>query len=143
PPPPSDFRVDVSRLAQSGWFNISRLIDGTPEKLVAPSRSISSRARPGSHLYMNTTVPPAIVHGWRTQLHDVTWNSGVGAMNTGAAGAGASGSGAGGAGSSPAATALPSAVAVTSVQKIRFKMLCTEPRWVSWAPLGNPVVPDV
>ena len=48
-----------------------------------------------------------------------------------------------GAGSSPAATALASAAPATIDMKTMFMMLWTEPRWVSWAPLGNPVVPDV
>ena len=72
-------------------------------------------------------------------MQAVTWNSGVGAMNTG----GAAGS-AGAAGVSPAATAArASAPATAPVMKTRCMMLATEPRWVIWAPLGNPVVPDV
>ncbi len=84
--------------------------------------------------------PPASVAGCSRQLHAVTWNSGVGAMNTG--GAGAAG-GADGAGTSPAATALASAAPTAIVQNTRCMMLCTDPRWVSWAPFGLPVVPDV
>ena len=70
----------------------------------------------------------------------MTWNSGVGAMNTGCAGA--AGGDDGGA-MSPAATALASAEPTVIVQNIRCMMLCTDPRWVSWAPFGLPVVPDV
>ena len=44
---------------------------------------------------------------------------------------------------SPAAMALASASTVAIAMYTRFITLCTEPRWVSWAPLGNPVVPDV
>ena len=40
----------MSRVAQSGWASSSRLIVGTPEKFVTPSRSISSSALAGSHL---------------------------------------------------------------------------------------------
>ena len=65
---------------QSGWLMSSRLIVGTPEKLVTPSRSISSSARAAFHLYVNTIVPPVSVQGCSRQLHAVTWNSGVGAM---------------------------------------------------------------
>ena len=72
----------MSRVAQSGCDSSSRLIVGTPLKLVTPSRSISSSALPGSHLRVNTTRPPASVAGWRMQLHAVTWNSGVGAIST-------------------------------------------------------------
>ncbi len=130
----------MSRRSQSGWASSSRLIVGTPEKLVTRSRSISSSARSGFHLYVSTMRPPVSVAGCSRQLHAVTWNSGVGAMNTGCSG------GAGtdvGAGMSPAAIALASAAAVVIAQNIRCMMLCTEPRWVSWAPFGNPVVPDV
>ena len=38
---------------------------------------------------------------------------------------------------------LAAAMVVTVVQNTRWKMLWIEPRWVSCAPLGNPVVPDV
>ncbi len=82
PPPPMPTTVEVSRVDQSGCISISRLIVGTPEKLVTPSRSISSSARPASHLYMNTIRAPEMVAGWSRQLLAVTWNSGVGAMNT-------------------------------------------------------------
>ena len=37
----------------------------------------------------------------------------------------------------------PRPSAVVMAQNTRCKMLCTEPRWVSWAPFGKPVVPDV
>ncbi len=74
------------------------------------------------------------------QLHAVTWNSGVGAMNTCWAGGAV---GADGAGRSPAAIALASAFAVANVQNTRSSTLWTEPRWVICAPLGKPVVPDV
>ena len=78
-------------MAQSGWSSSSRLIVGTPEKLVTRSRSISSSARPASHLRMNTIAPPTSVHGCSRQLLAVTWNSGVGAMNTGGVGAAVAG----------------------------------------------------
>ena len=78
--------------------------------------------------------------GCSRQLQAVTWNSGVGAMNTGCAGAAG---GSAGAGTSPAAIALASAAPIAIAQNTRWMMLCTEPRWVSWAPFGKPVVPDV
>ena len=104
------------------------------------SRSMSSRARPASHLYVSTTLPPEIVAGCITQLQAVTWNRGVGAMNTLCAPGLAGG---GGAGISPAAIAFCSAMPVAIVRAMMLRMLCTDPRWVSWAPLGKPVVPDV
>src|SRR5215216_6114999 len=117
---------DVSRVDQSGWVISSRLIVGTPEKLVTPSRSISSSARPGFHLYVSTILPPVSVHGWSRQLHAVTWNSGVGAMYTAGSG---DGRGSFGAGTSPAAIAFASAAPVASAQNTRWKMFVTEPRW--------------
>jgi hypothetical protein len=48
-----------------------------------------------------------------------------------------------GSSTSPAATAFASAVAVAVPMNTRFITLCTEPRWVSCAPFGKPVVPDV
>ena len=84
---------------------------------------------------------PVRVAGCSRQLQAVTWNSGVGAMYTFCAGGGVLG--AAGGSTSPAATALPSATAVAVPMNTRFIRLCTEPRWVSWAPFGNPVVPEV
>src|SRR3954452_15792196 len=72
----------VSRVAQSGCESSSRLIVGTPEKLVTRSRSMSSNARAGSQRRVNTTVAPMRVAGCRMQLHAVTWNRGVGAIIT-------------------------------------------------------------
>ncbi len=113
---------------------------GTPEKLVTRSRSISSSARPASHLCIRTILPPTSVHGWSRQLLAVTWNNGVGAMNTGRE----PGSPVGvAASSSPASTALASAIAETMFMNARFNTLCTDPRCVSWAPFGKPVVPEV
>jgi len=74
------------------------------------------------------------------QLHAVTWNSGVGAIITTCAGVAAAG---GVALISPAAMAFASAADNAVVMYARLKMLWIEPRWVSWAPFGNPVVPDV
>src|SRR5918993_6022697 len=109
---------DVSRVSQSGWAMSSRFIVGTPEKLVTPSRSISSSARAGFHLYVRTILPPVSVHGCRRQLQAVTWNSGVGAMYTAISGAGR---GSAGAATSPAAIALGSADAVGKAQNNRWK----------------------
>ena len=117
-------RDDVSRVDQSGCMRSSRLIDGTPEKFVILSRSMSSRARPGSHLYVITTFPPTSVAGCNKQLHAVTWNSGVGAINAGEYAT----AGAGAAVTSPRATAFCSAAVVMAPIAAMLKMLATEPR---------------
>ena len=75
-------------------------------------------------------------HGSRTA---VTWNSGVGATITGCVAVGTIGS-------RPAAAVAHlrswrPAAANTDAQNIRWRMLWTEPRWVSCAPFGNPVAP--
>jgi hypothetical protein len=88
---------------------------------------------------VNTIAPPTTVVGCSRQLQAVTWNSGVGAMNTGGRASGTEV----GASTSPAAMALASAAPVTAVQKTMFRMLWIDPRCVSWAPFGNPVVPEV
>ncbi len=54
---------------------------GTPTNCVMCSRSISSRARSGSHLYMSTSLVPAATAFSMTATHPVTWNSGTTRMN--------------------------------------------------------------
>ena len=49
---------------------------GTPTKFVTRSRSISSRARSGSHLYIITSSKPPLTHDSSTDTHPVTWKSG-------------------------------------------------------------------
>ena len=50
---------------------------GTPMKLVTFSRSISSRARPASHLRIMTSFEPPSTEPSITGTHPVTWNSGT------------------------------------------------------------------
>ncbi len=50
---------------------------GTPTKVVTRSRSISSRARSGSHLYIITSFAPDAVEPSMTGMSPVTWNSGT------------------------------------------------------------------
>ncbi len=80
-----------------------------------------------------------MVAGCNRQLFAVTWNSGVGAMNTFCLGWPAA-SVAGGGGTTPA---LAAASPATVVMNAMLSRLWTEPRWVSCAPFGKPVVPDV
>ena len=110
---------------------------GTPVKTVTFSRSISLRASAASQRYSSTRQPPAIVTVCSTQLQPVTWNSGTGsrAVTAGAAGAGPP----------PPERTIRRARAASPqvVRKIMFIRLCTTARWVSRAPLGKPVVPEV
>ena len=49
----------MSHFSKSGCSSRSQLWVGTPTKLVTRSRSISSRARPASHLCIITSFSPA------------------------------------------------------------------------------------
>ncbi len=64
---------------------------GTPTNWVMCSRSISSRARSGFHLYMSTSLVPAATAFSMTATQPVTWNSGTTRMNEVGQGAGSVG----------------------------------------------------
>src|ERR671917_1183022 len=83
PPPPTLTRLDVSKSANRGDWSRSQLWVGTPTKLVTCSRSISSRARSGCHLYMITSFRPLAKQPSMTGIDPVTWNSGTMRMNDG------------------------------------------------------------
>ena len=137
-----DLSDEVSRIIQSGCSSISRLMVGTPEKLVTLSRSMSSSARAGIPLVHEhdrsarerARLQQAVVGG---DVEQRRREPGRPATGRGVA------AGAAGAGRAPAAIALRSAIAATIVMNTMFITLCTEPRWVIWAPFGKPVVPDV
>ena len=129
---------DVSVRSQSGCCSISRDMLGTPVNTDTPSVSISLSAVAASQRYISTRPPPAIVTVCITQLQPVTWNSGTGSR--------AFTSAAGEAGSSPSvarAARMARAASPQAAMKTMFIRLCTTARWVSCAPLGDPVVPDV
>ena len=71
----------MSRLAKSGDSSRSHDIVGTPTKMVTRSRSISSSARSGFHLYIITSLLPAAKELSITGMQPVTWNSGTTRMN--------------------------------------------------------------
>jgi len=108
---------------------------GTPLMDVTFSASMIRRASPASHLYMSTMVPPAAVVAYAPQLFAVTWNRGVVRRATG------TGTGAFGSGATPVARWVARACACP--ENTMLKRLATQPRWVSWAPFGKPVVPEV
>ena len=78
-------------------------------------------------MYVKTIFAPTAVAGCSRQLHAVTWNSGVGAMNTMGRGVGATV----GAGISPAAIPFCSASETVADIALRFMMLLIDPRCVS------------
>ena len=133
PPPPTDRRLDVSRVAKVSASSRSQLIVGTPTKLVTRSCSISSSARFGSHLYVMTSLAPLTNDPSITGTRPVTWNSGTHSMNA-VCGAPPSSTEAGSSGSRRLPTAARAAKASNALSTAR----CVET-----APFGRPVVPEV
>src|SRR3954466_16257472 len=126
--------LDVSRLAKSGESSTCHTIDGTPPKLVTSSRSMSSRARSGSHLYMITSLPPKAVLATSTEWQPEAWKNGteskyafwVDAAVAAVAAVAADGS-----------SCLPLRMADRFAAKIRLSRLVQMLRWVPRAPLGR------
>ena len=77
PPPPTDCRLEVSVAANRGDSRRSWACVGTPTKMVTRSRSISSSARAGSHLYIITSLLPPSAEPGITGTSPVTWKSGT------------------------------------------------------------------
>ena len=105
---------------------------GTPPADWIFSRSISSKARITSHLYIMTSLAPENRLGLRTAMQPVTWKNGIEISDERW---GAFGSGAGGASPRRRKLRAPAAAAVM--------MLELTARWVASAPFGRPVVPEV
>src|SRR5579875_2488246 len=107
-------------------------IVGTPPTLLIRSRSISSKARTGSHLRIITILAPANRLGLRIAKQPVAWKKGTLIRE---ARCGALGSGAGGA--SPRRRNERAAEAPWAM------LLELTFRWLAIAPFGFPVVPEV
>ena len=67
----------MSRVAKSGDSSRSQDMVGTPTKVVTRSRSISSSARSGFHLYIITSLLPPSERAEHHRHQPVTWNSGT------------------------------------------------------------------
>ena len=104
--------------ASAWWCSIAAYIVGTPSKIVTWSRSMICRALPGSNLGSRVSVPPPATVAFSPQVSPKTWNSGRQPIIT----------------SSGPAVEQGRAVSVA---------LRASPAWVSWAPFGRPVVPEV
>ncbi len=105
---------------------------GTPPAPVMRSRSISCIAISGSHLRINTSLPPMASIGTIVAWHPVTWNSGT-TSRLDFGGAFGSGTGIG----SPRRRKL---------RACKYGLMGTDVqvlRWEPTAPFGLPVVPDV
>ena len=120
-------------MAKSGESSTCHTMAGTPPKLVTLSRSMSSRARSGSHLCIMTSLPPAAVLATRTEWQPVAWKSGTLRRYEFC---------------SPLLVSKgdwPSLarIAPRAATKNRLIRLVQMLRWVPTAPLDRPVVPDV
>ena len=91
---------------------------GTPSKTVTPSRWMMSSALAGSNRGSRVSVPAVATLAFSPQVRPKTWNSGRQPMMT-------------------SFWLTPS-----RVRAVRLA-LRTSPAWVSSAPLGLPVVPEV
>ena len=67
----------MSRVSKSGCSSTCHTMAGTPPKVVTRSRSISSSARPASHLCMITIFPPKARLATRTEWQPVAWKNGT------------------------------------------------------------------
>src|SRR4051812_41648232 len=136
---------EVSRFSKWGDCSTCHTIDGTPPKLVMRSRSMSSRARSGSHLYINTSLLPADVAPCSVEWQPVAWKNGTDSSCAACAGALPAPTGAGWAGgSSPSSSMIELILSIDRApEKPSDMRLVVKLRCVPRAPLGRPVVPDV
>src|SRR5471030_632276 len=105
---------------------------GTPPAEVTRSRSMSSKARTGSHLRIITSLAPAKRVGLRIAKQPVAWKKGT---DSRVERCGASGSGVGG--------VSPRRRNERAAEQAPDRMLELMLRLVARAPLGFPVVPEV
>ena len=91
---------------------------GTPSKIVTASRWMISSALAPSNLGSRVSVPPAATVAFSPQVRPKTWNSGRQPIIT-------------------------SSVPFCSRVRVTTAALLVTLAWVSWAPFGLPVVPEV
>ena len=92
-------------------------MDGTPNMTVTRWRAMSSSTLSGSKAPVRTIVPPFMTMGRDTMLSAATWNSGAHTSATSS-----------------------DARSVSTRTLTQFHVMLP---WLSVAPLGRPVVPDV
>ena len=105
------------RPAQRGWRAIASNIAGTPNMKVTRWRSISSSVPPGSNAATRTQLPPLSSIGRVSMFSAAMWNSGAATRVT----------------SSPIRSG---SISTLTAFQVRLA-------WVSIAPFGRPVVPEV
>jgi hypothetical protein len=117
-PPDTQSRSElVSYWSRSGWLSMAWYIVGTPWNTVTLSRWMISSALAGSKRGTIDSSPPTAIVAFRPQVWPKEWNSG----------------------SAPRTTSS----AVVWARSIMPWALARRFAWVSSAPLGLPVVPDV
>ena len=104
--------------SELGWLRIAAYIVGTPCMIVTRSFSMTSMAAAGSNRGMSASDAPAIVAALRPTTRPKTWKSGRQPMTT--------------------SSDVISWITVAERVALRWML-----RWVSSAPLGRPVVPEV
>ena len=118
-PPEMQVRSDeTSAEPASWWCSIPAYIVGTPSKTVTLSRPITDSALPASKRGMSVRQEPVATEALSPQVRPNTWNSGRQPMIT------------------------SSGVISMSVSTV-VRALLARLAWVSSAPLGCPVVPEV
>ena len=118
PPEAQTRSAEVSMPSDCGWLRIAAYIVGTPCMIVTCSFSITSMAAAGSKRGMRARLAPAIVAALRPTTRPKTWNSGRQPMTM--------------------SSGVISWIDVAERSALRLMLL-----WVSSAPLGRPVVPEV
>ena len=118
-PPEMQVRsVAVWAGSPSGACSMAAYMVGTPSKIVTVSRWMISSALAPSNLGSSVSVPPAATVAFSPQVRPKTWNSGRQPIVT-------------------------SSVPFCSRVRVTRSALLVMLAWVSWAPFGLPVVPEV
>ena len=118
-PPEMHTRSDAACAGSaSGRCSIAAYMVGTPSKIVTASRWMISSALAPSNLGSSVSVPAAATVAFSPQVRPKTWNSGRQPITT------------------------SSLLFFSSVCAVSWA-LRTRPAWVSSAPFGWPVVPEV
>ncbi|MOA00275.1 hypothetical protein D3C78_1196310 [compost metagenome] len=132
PPSPRPNRLAVASLAKRGEASSCCIIAGEPLNWVQRSRSIRSRARSASHLYISTRRRPPRRASRNCACRPLTWNSGTAIREVGAKPL-----------SSSARMRPGELIAAKAPWNSRAASAWHTARWVDSTPLGLLVVPEV
>jgi hypothetical protein len=118
PPEAQVRRLEASMPSELGWLRMAAYIVGTPCMIVTRSFSMTSMAAAGSNRGMSARDAPATVAALRPTTSPNTWKSGR----------------------QPITTSSGVISWITWAERVALRWML---RWVSSAPLGRPVVPEV